>query len=82
MDWHDLVFSIGGIVFALALLPSLFGTHKPEFITSCLTSTVLSMFSLTYFDLDFEYSGTITAITSLMWLSLAWQVGKQEGFLK
>jgi hypothetical protein len=79
MDWHDLVFSIGGIIFALALLPSLFGEHKPSYITSSITSSVLSIFAITYADLGFEYSAIVTFITAGLWLILTYQSLKKEG---
>lgn len=70
--WHDWVFTIGGLVFILALLPSVFGPNenKPSWITSLGTMIVLIVFAYTYFDLNLETSGWTTLVTAGFWYSL------------
>lgn len=70
MDIHDAIFAIGSLVFFLALLPSIFSPDKPNALTSFVTSIVLFVFAFAYYDLGFEYAGTITGLTAILWAIL------------
>lgn len=74
MIWQDLVFTAGTIVFAAALLPSLFGKNKPELSTSLTTGSVSAVFAFTYFSLHLVFSSILTGVNSLFWFILAVQV--------
>jgi hypothetical protein len=70
---QDLIFSLGGIIFMVALIPSLVSENKPNYKTSILTSIVLYTFSITYISLDLTYSSIVSFITATLWLILFYQ---------
>ena len=71
--WQDLVFTVGGGLFFLALLPTLCGKHKPALSTSLLTGSILGVFAVTYLTMDMKLSFLATALTSMTWLMIAAQ---------
>lgn len=71
--WQDFIFTVGSIIFAFALIPSILGPHKPALASSAMTGTVLFIFSLTYLSLNLIFSACATFITGLMWSTLAIQ---------
>lgn len=73
MQWQDIVFTVGSLVFIIALLPSVFSENKPDIKTSALTTVILSVFALTYFSLHLYFSSIVTFATALVWGFLAWQ---------
>jgi hypothetical protein len=77
MPWQDFMFTIGSIIFAIALLPSIFSPHKPALTSSIMTGSVLYMFSMTYFTLDLTFSALSTLMTAGMWSTLAVQKCRQ-----
>jgi len=72
----DLIFAFGSLVFIVALIPSLRSPHKPALGTCILTGTVLAVFAGTYVGIGLMYAAITTAITALMWLTLAAQSWK------
>lgn len=80
MNWQSALFTVGGVIFTLALLPSLFGPHKPSIWSSILTGSILTLFSLAYFTLGWIEPGCATASTAVCWWLLAIQEGKNESF--
>jgi hypothetical protein len=79
MELADLIFTLGSIIFALALVPSIRGLDKPDIKTSLTTGSVLAVFAATYLSIEFWFSASMTLVTSLMWFTLAWQ--KRQGAL-
>ena len=72
--WQDKVFTIGSLLFTLALIPTLLGDAKPEIWTSLMTSSVLAVYAYTFYSLKFWYSMSTTILTTLCWFILAIQV--------
>jgi 4-hydroxybenzoate polyprenyltransferase len=75
---EDLIFTGGSLVLAAALLPSVFGPHKPALSSSILTGTVLVTFAATYYSMEFWFSFITTAATAVLWYTLAYQKERQE----
>lgn len=73
MLWQDWVLTGGLIIFAFALLPSLFSKDKPALSTSLMTGITLSVFSFVYLTLSLWISAITTIITGVLWLTLAVQ---------
>lgn len=73
MIWQDAVFTVGALVFFIALFPTILSSTKPALATSATTGTVLLMFAATYVTLGLYFSATTTAITGLAWLLISWQ---------
>ena len=69
----DFVFSIGAIVFSLALIPSVISSEKPNLWTSISTAIILTIFSMTYLSIEFYYAAATTATTAVLWWLLFWQ---------
>ena len=72
--WQDLVFTVGGGMFFLALLPTLLGKNKPALSTSLLTGGILFVFALTYMTMGMLFSAVATGLTSATWLTIAAQI--------
>jgi hypothetical protein len=78
MIWQDAVFSVGSIVFAIALVPATLHKDKPPLTTSIPTALVLGIFGLTYTTLNLWYSAATTAMTCLLWTILLVQKLRQS----
>jgi hypothetical protein len=72
-EWQDIVISVGAIIFALALWPSILSKDKPALWTSLVTGIVLFVFALTYGSLSLWYAAATTAITASLWIVLVVQ---------
>lgn len=66
-SWQDAVFTIGGIAFTLALLPTIFGQWKPDWKTAFLTATITFSFAGTYIVMELWFSAVSNAILALAW---------------
>ena len=73
MVWQDIIFTIGSIIFIIALIPSIRGKDKPALSTSLLTGSILFIFSTTYLTLNLTFSTVTTGILASAWLILAFQ---------
>lgn len=73
MEWQDIVLSVGGYIFILALLPSILGDDKPALSSSLMTGSILGVFAAVYASLGLTSSAISTALLALAWLFLAWQ---------
>lgn len=78
MLWQDFIFTIGSLVFALALLPSVLGPHKPALASSVMTGSVLFIFAVTYITLGLIFSAISVCLTAIMWTILAIQKWRQS----
>ena len=74
MKWQDIILGVGGFIFSISLLPSIFGEGKPEMLTSLLTATVLTVFAITYFSLKLRLAALSTILTAICWWVLLVQV--------
>jgi hypothetical protein len=79
MAWQDIVLTIGSLIFAVALIPSLLSKDKPALTTSITTGCVLLVFAFVYTTLSLWFSAISTTITGLMWLTLAVQKHTRPG---
>jgi hypothetical protein len=77
MKWQDIVFTIGNIVFIVALVPSIMGKAKPALSTSLMTGTFMAIFALTYITLGLWFSSIATFCGAAAWLVLAAQKYRQ-----
>lgn len=71
--WQDIVFTVGGVLFFFALLPTLIGKNKPALGTSLVTGVLLFMFALTYMSMGMIFSSLATGLTSASWITIAAQ---------
>jgi hypothetical protein len=76
--WQDLVFTVGSLVFTVALWPSIRSKHKPALHTSVLTAFVLFLFAITYLSLSLYFSAATTLLTASAWAILAVQKFRQD----
>jgi hypothetical protein len=77
-SWQDIVISIGSLVFAIALIPSVAGQDKPALSTSLTTGIVLTVFTFTYASLNLWYATVTTAGAAILWSILAFQKMRQS----
>lgn len=68
--WQDLVFMIGGFLFAIALFPTLMSKDKPPKLTSFLTGTILLVFAICYATMDLWLAFGATLLTATMWFAI------------
>lgn len=74
MSWQDLLFAVGSIVFAIALVPSIRSADKPALSTSLLTGGVLATYVVAFATLNLWYAAATDAVCVAAWFVLAWQV--------
>jgi hypothetical protein len=70
---QDLILTAGSLIFALALLPSIFSKNKPALSTSLLTAVVVYIFAGVYISLNLWFTAITTLITGSCWSILALQ---------
>lgn len=74
MIWQDVVFSIGNILFTIALVPSIADSYgKPNITTSFITASILLTFSISFFTLGLYSSSVSSLFTSSGWWILFFQ---------
>ncbi len=67
MIWQDLVFMIGGFIFAPSLIFMMKGKNPPPIKTSLPTAIVLTVFLVAYISMHFWLALTSTSLTALGW---------------
>ena len=78
MQWQDWVFSVGQIIFLIALIPTLKGKDKPAILTSIITSLILAIFAFTYFSLKLWFTTVSSIAMTAAWATLAIQKYLQD----
>jgi predicted membrane protein len=73
----DVLFAVGGFMFAAALIPSVRSTDKPALWTSLMTGFWLTVFVCCYISLGLWLAAVSTALSALMWWTLAVQKRRQ-----
>jgi len=73
MQWQDWVFSVGQIIFLVALIPTIRGKDKPAITTSVITSIILAIFAFTYFSLKLRFATLTSIAMTTAWATLAVQ---------
>lgn len=72
--WQDYIFSVGSLIFILALLPVLKTAEKPPVKTSLQTGGVLLIYStICYTTMHLWYSFATTLLLAVMWLVIGFQ---------
>ena len=73
LPWQEVVFTVGGFMFFVALLPSIFSDNKPALSTSLMTASFLSLFVVAFAKLDLWWSAGAQALGALAWWILTIQ---------
>lgn len=73
LSWQDLTFAAGSVVFALALLPTVLGRHKPELSTSAVTAAVLAVYVGAFASLGLWWAAATDGLTTALWAVIAAQ---------
>jgi hypothetical protein len=73
MSWQDIVYSVGNLIFALSLIPSIRSDDKPHLYTSIPTAALLLVFAFTSYTLGLIMTAVVTLIGSALWAVLAVQ---------
>ncbi len=73
MNWQDIVFTIGQLIFVIALIPSIRSKDKPAFISSAITAVILVGFGITYTSLGLWGSAIFAFLNATAWAILAFQ---------
>jgi len=73
LPWQDVLLALGGVVFFIALIPSITSNDKPARVTSFSTALVLSVFAATYASLSLTFTAGVTALTAAAWWVLFYQ---------
>jgi hypothetical protein len=71
--WQDWVFSIGGFVVLLSLVPTIRGDQKPALTTSAMTVVLMGVFTFTMATLGLWLSALANAGIGVAWGVLAVQ---------
>jgi len=81
MMWQDLIFSIGSIIFIIALIPTIIYGLKPPKLTSLPTALVLTLYSFTLYSLDLYWSAGLNLLTAILWYIIfiqSWRLDKYD----
>lgn len=73
MSWQDLVFTVGGVIGIIALLPSLRGPDKPAVTTSLMNVFIMAAFGFTDASLGLYFAASTAVLVCIEWGWLAWQ---------
>jgi hypothetical protein len=73
VPWQELIFTLGGFAFFVALLPSIFSEHKPAFTTSLMTASFLTLFVVAFATLDLWWSAVAQSLGAAAWWVLTIQ---------
>lgn len=76
--WQDYVFTIGIIIFAIALIPAIFSDQKPPLATSIPTAFFQFVFMATYITLGLWFSSGASLFCGSLWAVLAIQRYRQS----
>lgn len=71
MIWQDIVFSFGGLVLALGLLPMFRAPEPPPLQTSLPLMIVLGVFTVAMATLGLWFGAVGMALQAVLWLMLA-----------
>lgn len=78
MIWQDLVFMIGGFIFAPSLVFMIRARSKPPVATSLPTAAVLTIYLVCYATMSFWLAFLSTALAALAWWILFMQGRKRK----
>ena len=77
--WQDIVFSLGSIVFGIALIPAIVEKQYPPISTCIMTSIMIIMYSLADITLDLWFSAIAGIISATIWIMMGIkQIKKKE----
>lgn len=76
MIWQDLVFMVGGFIFAPSLYFMIRDKNKPPIKTSLPTAIVLTAFVINYVTMGYWLATTSTVLTAICWYVLFFQKRK------
>jgi hypothetical protein len=76
VKWQDAVFTVGSVIFSVALLPMVFGRTKPARSSALSTAAILWAFSLTYLTLALVFAAVSSAVTASLWTVLTVQANR------
>lgn len=77
MIWQDAVFAVGSWLLSAALLPMVFGPHKPALSSSLFTAAILTVYALTWCSQSMYAAAASCGLTALLWYVLALQKVRQ-----
>lgn len=73
MNWQDYALTVGSLILAAGLVPSLLAKSKPAFLTSLISGSVLLGFGFVFYTLSLWASASAVSIQGVLWLLLAYQ---------
>ena len=78
MLWQDIVLSVGNLLLAVSLIPSIVGRDKPALSTSLLSGSILFTFGIVYVSLSLWTSVLAISFSVALWFVLAVQKYRQR----
>lgn len=72
-----MVFTLGSLIFAGALVPSVLSEDKPAFASSIITAVVLAVYAVTFWTMTLWFSMAAISVTCVLWTTLAVQKYRQ-----
>ena len=80
MRWQDWIFSLGGFLILVSLVPTLRSAQKPALSTGVMSFVLVAIFAATMVTLGLWFSAFANALISLCWGVLAlqrWQADRR-----
>lgn len=83
--WQDIIFSIGGFIFSIALIPTIRAKEKPAVSSSAMTGSILAIYLICYATLHLWLAFISGILTTICWFILMIQAikkGNNNGITK
>lgn len=77
--WQNIMLAAGGLIFSIALLPSVMSKNKPSKWTCLITGVVLACFVVVYASQKWWYGMMSNGLTAAMWFTLLFQQLRKGG---
>lgn len=77
--WQDVVFTVGTVLFSVALLFSVRSEHKPAVGTSLMNVFIIASFIIAYWSMELYYAALTNLLTFTLWAILFFQKWSKYG---
>jgi hypothetical protein len=78
MTWQDIILTVGNLLMAASLIPSVVSSDKPALSTSLLSGSILFTFAIVFATLSLWITAFAVSLNVILWFVLALQKYQQQ----
>lgn len=78
MRWQDIVLSLSGLVFSIALIPTILSKEKPALTTDLLTCLFVALNALAFLTLSLWFAAATSTLNFIVWFVIFTQKYRQD----